>query len=92
MKKNKKQTESGTPLILRFIFHFLLPFSLAQTLRDEQRYRQQKYDSPSYQKTGKIIFVVIYWKSHKTCIITIMIQAHYMINTKYVLSWQDIVG
>lgn len=66
----EKTPKSGTPL-LRFNFRFLLPFSLAQTLRDEQRYRQQKYNSPSYQKTGKIIFVVIYWKTHKTCTILI---------------------
>lgn len=40
---------------IHFPFLFYLPFSLAQTLRNEQRYRQQKYNSPSFQKTGKII-------------------------------------
>uniref|UniRef100_A0A8W8MW23 Chitin-binding type-2 domain-containing protein n=1 Tax=Magallana gigas TaxID=29159 RepID=A0A8W8MW23_MAGGI len=29
-----------------------VPKKYAQTLRNEQRYRQQKYNSPSYQKTG----------------------------------------
>lgn len=42
-------------IYIHFPFLFYLPFSLAQTLRNEQRYRQQKYNSPSYQKTGKII-------------------------------------